>query len=50
MDLDVDIIYKKFMCLASWSSAMLWSRGDIVFDQYAVPSLCTTKYFAPLIL
>ena len=26
---------------------MLWSRLDIVLDQYAVPLPCTTKYFAP---
>ena len=36
------------MCLTSWSSVTLWSLWDFVFDQYAIPLLCTTKYiFCP---
>ena len=41
-NLDVDIFYEK---LTGWSSLMLWSCGDIVFDQYAVPLFCTFKTF-----
>ena len=36
--------------LISLSSVMLWSLVDAVLDQYAMPLLFMTKYFAPLIL
>ena len=49
-NLDADIIYKEFYLPTNLSSVILWSRVDAASDQYAVPSLFITMYFAPLIL
>ena len=41
---------RNFICSTNLSSVILWSRVDAASDQYAVPSLFITMYFAPLIL
>ena len=41
---------RNLICSTNSSSVTLWSFAEVLFDQYVVPSLLITMYFAPLIL